>query len=525
MSNFRSVNFLSTLSRTGMRSLALVALLVASIGCPLLDSPDTAIATISVTATSTSLVAGTTMQVSAVARNKGGGALSGKPLTFASSNPSILTVSASGLVTVVGGVGTATLTAQGEGVLSTTPLAITVTAAAAANVARIGTDPTSIVAGFAIGDSVRVQVTDAFGNARSGTTVSFAVTAGGGSVSPATAVTDSSGKASARFTAGATAGTNSATATVSGLTPVTFSFTSIPNVGSITLNTSALPSTAGSILSTWIDPNGGSHDFRLDSPGTPITLANLAPGVYTINWNVPYCGVQGGCGQAVSWGPSSATQRITVVASTTPIAATMAYVPTTGIIQFSVPGLDSRLYGTASVVVGQNTRVFTISAGATQNLNDVPPGTYTVNWQTADCGVQGGCGNPVTWGPQSATQSITVVASLTPNAAAMPYVPKTGIIRLSISGIPTTGIQAGNSGLVHITINDGRAQRDWYINPSSPTVDVNNVPPGSYTLGWDVAYCGYQGGCGTTYYPSNSLQTITVSASTTPVAASMAYHP
>jgi hypothetical protein len=175
----------------------------------------------------------------------------------------------------------------------------------------------------------------------------------------------------------------------------------------------------------------------------------------------------------------------------------------------------------ARTTVGANTRAFAIASGGTQSWTDVPPGTYVVTWSNAECGLQGGCGNQVTWGPQTATQSVTVIASTTATAAAMTYVPKTGIIRLSVSGIPTSGTEGGNSALMHLTISDGRAQRDWLLN--SGTVDINDVPPGSYTLAWDTAACGYQGGCGRTYVPTASSQTITVTASITPVVAAMAY--
>jgi aqualysin 1 len=77
-----------------------------------------------------------------------------------------------------------------------------------------------------------VIVRDQFGNPMSGVTVHFAVTAGGGSISPASATTNSNGVASATsWTLGADPGSNTATATVSGLPAVTFNATGTERSG------------------------------------------------------------------------------------------------------------------------------------------------------------------------------------------------------------------------------------------------------------------------------------------------------
>src|SRR5438876_3458348 len=96
-----------------------------------------------------------------------------------------------------------------------------------AAVTKLGTDPTSVIAGTSFSDSIRVLVTDGSNHPKSGVGVVFAVTAGGGSVTPAAVITDGNGKAASKFITGTTVGANTATATVSGLTPVTFSITTI----------------------------------------------------------------------------------------------------------------------------------------------------------------------------------------------------------------------------------------------------------------------------------------------------------
>ncbi|MBW4686024.1 MAG: DUF4082 domain-containing protein [Komarekiella atlantica HA4396-MV6] len=94
-----------------------------------------------------------------------------------------------------------------------------------------------------------VQVKDSTGNPQSGVTVNFAVTSGGGSVSPASAVTNASGQASTTLTLGASPGatspvTNNVSATASGIGSVTFSATANPSGNAQTVLTTQVPSLA-----------------------------------------------------------------------------------------------------------------------------------------------------------------------------------------------------------------------------------------------------------------------------------------
>jgi len=94
-------------------------------------------------------------------------------------------------------------------------------------VTSVGALPSSVAAGSPVGDSIRVRVVDGGGNGKQGITVSFAVTAGGGTVSPASAVTDAQGRAASRFVTDPKVGANTATATIAGAAPVSFSLTTI----------------------------------------------------------------------------------------------------------------------------------------------------------------------------------------------------------------------------------------------------------------------------------------------------------
>ena len=95
-----------------------------------------------------------------------------------------------------------------------------------ANLAKAAGDAQSALVGTAVAIAPQVKVTDAFSTAVSGVSVTFAVASGGGSITGATATTNSSGLASVgSWTLGTTAGTNTLMATVASLTPVTFTAT------------------------------------------------------------------------------------------------------------------------------------------------------------------------------------------------------------------------------------------------------------------------------------------------------------
>lgn len=80
--------------------------------------------------------------------------------------------------------------------------------------------------GLALAVPPTVLVTDAYGNAVAGVTVTFAVMAGGGSVTGDTAVTDVHGRAAVgSWVLGTVTGTNTLSASVSGLPPITLTAT------------------------------------------------------------------------------------------------------------------------------------------------------------------------------------------------------------------------------------------------------------------------------------------------------------
>lgn len=201
----------------------------------------------------TSPAAGSSNNVGVKVVDQFGNGIAGSVVTFSVTSgggaftPVTATTDASGIATAsfkLGNVvGVNTATASGVG-LSGSPITFSATsvAGAAASVAKVADVPASPVAGST--NSVSVKVTDALGNAVVGTGVTFAVSAGGGSVTPATVNTDASGVAVASFKMGNSPGVNTATATATGLasSPMTFTTTSVVGPASAILKITDLPS-------------------------------------------------------------------------------------------------------------------------------------------------------------------------------------------------------------------------------------------------------------------------------------------
>ena len=97
-----------------------------------------------------------------------------------------------------------------------------------ASIAIAGGNSQTGVAGTTLPTALAVTVTSASGRAVVGATVTWAVTAGGGTVTPTSATTDTSGAATTRWTLGTALGANRVTAIVGTLEPVVFDAIAAP---------------------------------------------------------------------------------------------------------------------------------------------------------------------------------------------------------------------------------------------------------------------------------------------------------
>ena len=124
--------------------------------------------------------------------------------------------------------GTNTVTADVSGISTTITFTATGTAEAlvATSIVRVSGNNQTDTVSTSLDNPFVIEVRDQDGDALSGVTVAFAVTAGGGSLSASSVTTGSNGSAQATLTLGSTAGTNTVTATATGVTTsVTFTAT------------------------------------------------------------------------------------------------------------------------------------------------------------------------------------------------------------------------------------------------------------------------------------------------------------
>jgi uncharacterized protein YjdB len=133
--------------------------------------PPAPVATVSVSPASSSLLIGATAQLSAVTRDSSNNVVTGRVITWSSSNSSVSRVSTSGLVTAVAA-GSATITATSETKAGTA--AITVSAPAPAPVATVSVLPASST--LLVGATVQLSATmrDANNNVLTGRVVTWA---------------------------------------------------------------------------------------------------------------------------------------------------------------------------------------------------------------------------------------------------------------------------------------------------------------------------------------------------------------
>lgn len=259
----------------------------------------------------------------------GGGTLGGTPTAV---------TSASGVATfaglsISGTAGVRQLTfSSSSPPLTPATASVTVTAGSATQIAANSAVSQTASVGTAVLAPPSVVVRDAGLNPVPGVSVTFAVTAGGGTVSPATAVvTNASGVATlTSWTLGPTPGANQVTATVTGLSgsPVTFNATGV-GVLAITA-ASPLPSAeVNASYSTTITVSGGSPPYAWSvSSGTLPAGLVLAPATGVISGKPTSSGTP----------PGFAIQVTDAAKASVTKAFTITILPAVAITTASLPG-------------------------------------------------------------------------------------------------------------------------------------------------------------------------------------------
>src|SRR6266498_29643 len=263
------------------------------------------VASVAVSPPTASIQVGQTAQLTATPKDASGNALSGRVVNWTSSNNSVATVSASGLVTGVTA-GSATITATSEG--QSGGAAVTVTAAPVP-VASVAVTPAT--GSIPVGQTLQLTATpkDASGNTLTGRTMGWTSSnTSVATVSPSGALV--TGKAAGAATITATSEGQSGSAAVT-VTPVPLASVAVsPPTASIQVGQTA------QLTATPKDASGNTLSGRV------VTWGSSSTSIATVNTSGLVSGVAAGSGTitATSEGKSgSAAITVTVVIGTTAV--------------------------------------------------------------------------------------------------------------------------------------------------------------------------------------------------------------
>src|SRR5437763_1492493 len=354
--------------RRFLRLIALAALAVAAgvVACERATTPiepPAAVASVDLTPPSATVQVGQTVQLTAIPRDANGAALSGRVVTWSSSNTSVASVSPTGLVTGVVA-GSATITATSEGKSGTASITVT-------NVPVATVDVTPPTATVQAGQTVQLTATprDANGAALSGRTVTWS------SSNTAVATVNSAG-----LVAGVTPGAATITATSEGKSgTASITVTNVP-VASVDVTPPTATVQAGQtvqLTATPRDANGAALS------GRAVTWSSSNTSVATVSSAGLVSGVTPGSATitATSEGKSG-TASVTV--TNVPVASVDVTPPTATVqagqtVQLSATPRDANgaaLSGRTVTWSSSNTSVATVSSAGL--VSGVTPGSATI---------------------------------------------------------------------------------------------------------------------------------------------------
>ncbi len=139
--------------------------------------------------------------------------------------------------------------------------------------------------------------------------------------------------------------------------------------------------------------------------------------------------------------------------------------PKTGSLTVNIANLPTDV--TAAVTVQGEVGTPPITVGATRTIADLDPGTYTITAARA-------VGAKASYNPAAASLVVEVVASTTPAVVNIAYTLATGIVNISITGLP-----AGADAAATVFNESG-----FFANLKT-SGEVGNLEPGNYTLQLD----------------------------------------
>ena len=184
-----------------------------------------------------------------------------------------------------------------------------------------GSAQTGGIVGQALGQQLVAKVTNANGTPAVGVTVNWTVAAGGGSVSPASSVTDASGHARTTLTLGPGAGNHTVKAALATKPAIAVNFTTVAVLNITVEGGAGQAATVGQALPTAFTARV-SNDLNQPVPGVTVNWAVTAGGGSV----APAQSVTNASGLATTTltvGPTEGNNQVTATIAGTPAASTV----------------------------------------------------------------------------------------------------------------------------------------------------------------------------------------------------------
>ncbi|MDP1860696.1 MAG: PQQ-dependent sugar dehydrogenase [Gemmatimonadaceae bacterium] len=249
-----------------------------------------------------------------------------------------------------------------------------------------------------------------------------------------------------------------------------------PKTGQLSVGIEGLPTNVPSAV---LVTGPGAFRQELQSSGT---LSSVPAGTYTIAASeVTAAGVR--------YAATPASQVVSVGADAQVSAAAITYRVASARLTVNVTGLPG---GTAASVIVSGPRGFSRTLGSSSQLDLLEPGTYTV--AASDVQVSG-----KTYRPLPNALQVELTPSVSPTIATIVYGAGTGVLRLTISGLP-----AETQGAIAIAGPNGVSYR---LSSSST---IARLEAGNYTIVADIV-----GSSLTTHVPTPSTQTVVITETDT----------
>ncbi len=396
--------------------------------------------------------------------------------------------------------GSYTITAKSTGLTSATA-SMSVTAGSAAILAYVSGDGQSAVKGNQLSAPLVVKVTDANGNAVAGTTVTFASTSGGGSVSPSSGTSGSNGQVSTTATLGSVTGQNKYTATAAGLTgsPITFTATATNAAPAFVVQIGTIPSSATVATTQTLTVEVRAADNSTVIPEVAVAFAKTAGdgGASATS------GITDGNGRAsvtLTLSNTAGTNTYTAtVSGLTPITVNITGTAGAAAQLAKVSGGDSQTGNTGTqlanpLVVEVRDQFGNVKSGVAVTFA-ASSGAGTVSPSGAqNSGSDGRVSVNATLGLEVGTQTFTasssglssVVFSATVNQAPATSLAQQGSISVTTAGASGTftviAKDANGNGVPGVTVTFAKTVGNGSVSPSSAVTGSNGQASTTVTL-------------------------------------------